>query len=224
MSTPKQVEKTTDVSLESLAQRVKELEIENQRKENRIEELEDALENEVKQRSMAVARVKGELVDQVDDEIEQLHQKIVSEQKVRSQHDSKIERKVSILAEETETDLTDTDVAGEDKIKRLLTNGPEDVVDRVYQVHHRARDLLEHAGEIGNVQNDKFGRRIMFTSPVVKERLGMVRNEELSTTEVKRVFEKVEELAADSPRKATKDFSGETNKLVINLDEGEAEA
>lgn len=85
-------------------------------------------------------------------------------------------------------------MAGDDKIQRLIQNGPEDVVDRVYEV-------LLHAGEWGQKSEDSFGKRITLKSPEVREKLELRRDESLQSKQVRDVFEKIVDLAADSPRK-----------------------
>jgi len=155
---------------------------------------------------------------------EEFTKEIRSEQQTRTSQDSMIERKVSMIAEETGVDLTDTDVAGEDKIKRLLQYGPEDVADRVYEVHHRARETLAHAGDWGTTSDDKFGKRIQLKAPEVKERLELTRGETLQSKQVRDVFEKIAQLAADSPRKVKADTGGDgVNTLTIHLTEDEVE-
>ncbi|WP_435064170.1 hypothetical protein [Halobaculum sp. EA56] len=58
----------------------------------------------------------------------------------------------------------------------------------------------------------------------MKERLGLARGESLTSTAIRRVFEKLEELAADSPRKVTADTGGTgENRLVIYLTDTEVQ-
>ncbi|SEP28768.1 hypothetical protein SAMN04487948_13416 [Halogranum amylolyticum] len=159
---------------------------------------------------------RGPILDYLQDVVhtEDLH----AEQQTRSKHDAKLERKLAMIADETDVELTDTAIAGEDKLQRLLTYGPEDIADRVYNVHHRARDVLAHATSWGQRTRDKFGERVVMSARTVKEKLGLKRDETLSSTEVRRVFEKLEQLAADSPRRVRAITGGsKTNKLVISL-------
>ncbi|WP_435065050.1 hypothetical protein [Halobaculum sp. EA56] len=114
--------------------------------------------------------------------------------------------------------------ASEDRLTRLLKYGPSDITDRVYAVHHRCRDLLSHLGEWGTRANDAYGCRITVTAATVKEKLGLKRDEQLSSTEVRRVFEKLEALASDSPRKVVADTGGRgRNRLVVYLTDEEAQ-
>lgn len=56
----------------------------------------------------------------------------------------------------------------------------------------------------------------------MKERLSLARNEQLSSTEVRRVFQKLEALAAGSPRKVVADTGGrDQNRLVVYLTDAE---
>ena len=110
--------------------------------------------------------------------------------------------------------------ADEDTLTRLMKYGPSDITDRVYAVHNRARDLLSHIGEWGRTTNDVYGKRITITAPVVKEKLSLKRGEQLTSTEVRRIFEKLEALAADSPREVRADTGGRSqNRLLIRLPE-----
>ena len=116
---------------------------------------------------------------------------------------AKLHRKLHSVADAAglSDQATTEDAAHEDKLNRLLRYGPSDVTDTVYAVHNRARDLLEHAGDWGQRASDSLGTRITLTASAVKERLSLKRGESLSSTEVRRVFEKLEALARDSPRK-----------------------
>lgn len=153
---------------------------------------------------------------------EELRQDLINEQKVRSRSDATIERKVQALAKEVDVDLQDADVAGEDKIVRLLKHGPEDITDRVYTVHERARDVLEHAGDWGQKAQDSFGARITLRSTDVRENLELKRNEDLQPKQIRDVFEKIADLAQDSPRKVRVGKSQDgVNQLVIYLTDEE---
>ncbi|QIO25523.1 hypothetical protein [Haloarcula sp. JP-L23] len=149
-----------------------------------------------------------------------LREDLISEQKTRSRQDSQLLRKINTVADAAEADVDDVDVAGGDKIQRLIRNGPEDVADRVYEVHERAREVLLHAGDWGHKAQDKFGKRITLKSPEVREKLELRRDESLQSKQVRDVFEKIVELAADSPRKAktTKTDDG-IRVLIIHLEQ-----
>lgn len=156
------------------------------------------------------------------EDAEELRQDIINEQKARSRADGAIERQVQTLADEVGVDIKDTDVAGEDKIGRLMKHGPEDITDRVYPVHERARDVLNHANEWGQNASDSFGARIGLRSTRVRENLELKRNEKLQPKQVRDVFEKIVELAEDSPRKVRMQKSHDgVNQLVIYLTDEE---
>ncbi|QZP38263.1 hypothetical protein [Halobaculum magnesiiphilum] len=134
---------------------------------------------------------------------------------------TRLRRVVDAIAEKVDLD-TSSPLGGatEDTLTRLLKHGPSDITDRVYAVHHRARDVLSHIGDWGTTTNDAYGRRITISAPVVKEKLSLKRDEQLSSTEVRRIFEKLEALAADSPRDVTADTGGRSqNRLMIALSE-----
>jgi len=90
-----------------------------------------------------------------------------------------------------------------DKIARLVKIGPDDIVDQVYPVHERARVLLENLPDWGTAISDSLGQRLQITAPTAAEMVGLARAENVSSEQIKRVFEKIDELAADSPRKVS---------------------
>ena len=59
----------------------------------------------------------------------------------------------------------------------------------------------------------------MLNSPTVAERLQDRLDEQLTTTEIKRVFAKIESWGRDSPRRVSKNLSGAVNKLLISLED-----
>ena len=134
---------------------------------------------------------------------------------------TRIRRIVESVADSVGIDTEDAlGGAEEDTLTRLMKYGPSDITDRVYAVHNRARDLLSHIGEWGRTTNDVYGKRITITAPVVKEKLSLKRGEQLTSTEVRRIFEKLEALAADSPREVRADTGGRSqNRLLLRLPE-----
>ncbi|MXR40475.1 hypothetical protein GRX01_03805 [Halobaculum sp. WSA2] len=143
----------------------------------------------------------------------------------RQRHETtRLRRIVESVADSVGIDTDDTlGGADEDRITRLLKYGPRDITDRVYAVHHRCRDLLSHLGKWGKTATDAYGRRITITAATVKEKLGLKRDEQLTSTEVRRVFEKLESLASDSARKVVADTGGRgRNRLVVYLTDEEA--
>lgn len=196
-----------------LCTRVARLEAELAEKNTRIDALEDelaaeretraeAIRNEQIQRTQIVQKAKSDL----QDEISALREDLVDEQKTRSRSDALIEKRVTHLADELDTDVDDIAIA-EDKLVRLLRRGPDDIADRVYPVHERARELLIHATDWGSVVNDENGRRLVFLAPDVKPYLEARFDRTFSTSEVERVFGKLAEIAEDSPRRVRKDKS-----------------
>ena len=159
------------------------------------------------------------------DEAADIRQDLVNEQKARSRADGTLERQIQTLADEVDVDLKDADVAGEDKIVRLMKYGPDDITDRVYPVHERARDVLAHAGEWGNKAQDAYGARIGLRATRVRKHLESHRNENLQSKQVRDVFEKIVELAEDSPRKVRMEKSHDgVNQLILYLTDEEVEA
>lgn len=152
--------------------------------------------------------------------IADLRQDLVNEQKTRSREDSQLRRKVNEVADAAGVDVEDADVTGQDKIQRMIVNGPDDVADRVYKVHERARDVLLHAGDWGHNAQDAYGKRITLKGPKVREMLEAERNESLQSKQVGDVFSKIVELAADSPRKAKTTTNDDGIRVLrIHLDQ-----
>lgn len=163
-----------------------------------------AIRDEQIQRTQIVQNAKSDLRD----EISALREDLVDEQKTRSRADALVEKRVTHLADELDVDADDAVVAT-DKLVRLLRRGPDDVVDRVYPVHERARELLVHATDWGSLVSDENGRRLVFLAPETKPYLEARFDRTFSTSEVERVFTKLVELGADSPRRVRKDKSRE---------------
>jgi len=168
----------------------------------------------------------GCLIDQLCGEsgsgpIADLEDDVVEEQKQRSMSESRLRKEINVVAEKAGVDVTDSDLVGEDKITRVMRDGPQAVESTVYPVHERACEVLRNVDRWGTLTSDKFGKRFTLKSPTVSDRLQDSRGETLSTTEVKRVFAKIEKWAQDSPRRVTKDFSGDVNQLLIALDQEE---
>ncbi|WP_327054026.1 hypothetical protein [Halomicrococcus gelatinilyticus] len=163
---------------------------------------EAAIRDEQIQRTQIVQNAK----DDLREDIEALRSDLVDEQKTRSRADALVEKRVTHLADELDVAVDDA-VAAEDKLVRLLRRGPDDVVDRVYPVHERARELLVHATVWGSLVADENGRRLVFVAPEVKPYLAARFDRTFSTSEVERVFTKLVDLGADSPRRVRKDKS-----------------
>lgn len=159
----------------------------------------EAIRDEQIQRTQIVQNAKSDL----QDEISTLREDLVDEQKTRSRSDALIEKRVTHLTDELDTDVDDVAIAG-DKLVRLLRRGPDDIADRVYPVHERARELLIHAADWGSVVSDENGRRLVFLAPDVKPYLEARFDRTFSTSEVERVFVKLAEIAEDSPRRVRK--------------------
>ncbi len=166
----------------------------------------------------------GCLIDQLCGESESgpianLEADIVEEQKQRSIVESRLRKEINCVADKAGVDVTDSDVVGDDKITRVMRDGPQAVESTVYPVHERACEVLRNIDRWGTRTTDKFGDRFVLKSPTVAERLQDRRNEQLTTTEIKRVFSKIESWSQDSPRRVSKDFDGAVNKLLISLED-----
>lgn len=222
--------------LEALEDRVDELESENK-------ELRDELQRERETRKALIeaksnttddislgsvfiaGRPVGSMVEGLDDatdtladEIDEVDAKIDEEQQNRGQQDAKLRRRIAALAEKAGVEIHESDILGDDKITRVLKHGVEDVEGNPGDTDRRAQAVLRNIGKWGQTANDAHGKRLLITSPTVVDRLDDYRDEQLATSQVKRVFWKIEEWGADSPRSVSADFSGDVNKLKIELD------
>ena len=230
--------------LQEKDEQITELEDELEEKDERINELEVKVnikhERKIESLNTAVAgdglgtveyqdefiQEHGCIIDQLCGEVDSgpiadLEDDVVEEQKQRSIVESRLRKEINVVAEKAGVDVTDSDVVGDDKITRVMRDGPQAVESTVYPVHQRACEVLRNIDRWGTKTSDKFGKRFVLRSPTVSERLQDSRGEDLSTTEVKRVFAKIEKWAQDSPRRVTKDFSGDVNQLLISLDQEE---
>jgi len=160
----------------------------------------------------------GTLPQQLEAEVSELEDQIDEEQQNRGQQDAKLRRRIAALAEKAGIEIHESDILGDDKITRVLKHGVDDVESKPGTTDYRAQDVLRKIGKWGQKANDAHGKRILITSPTVVDRLADYRGEQLATSQVKRVFEKIEEWGADSPRSVSADFSGDVNKLKIELE------
>jgi len=167
-----------------------------------------------------------EMQDTVEDleegseSVGEIREDLINEQKTRSQADSRILRRINAVADAADVEVEEADIVHEDKIKRMIANGCDDVVDRVHKVHERAREVLLHAGDWGTKIEDTHGKRITLKSPEVREKLELRRDEKLQSKQVGDVFDKIVQLAEDSPRKAKTTKNGDGIRVLrIHLEE-----
>lgn len=215
--------------VEDLAERVETLEDENERLRERAEqaekaaklakstafELEDAVTGDTGSFAAAqIAESEGPVLDRLDDleetrelvsgvrgDVDELQEDLEDERKTRSNHDTQIERRINAVAEKADVEVSAADLARDDKLAQLLSVGPDAITDRVYAVHRRARALLEDPREWGDAIEDKNGKRVVYTAPGVRPLLDTKFGRSFTTSEIARIFAKVEELAEDSPRR-----------------------
>lgn len=211
-------------------ERIAELEVKvNVRHDRRIALLDEILfgtEDGILDHQDEFVKQHGAVLDQLSGHVDSgpiadLKDEIVEEQKQRSMAESRLRKEINVTAEKAGVDVTDSDLVGEDKITRVMRDGPQAVESTVYPVHERACEVLRNIDRWGTLTSDKFGKRFVLKSPTVSDRLQDSRGEALSTTEVKRVFAKIEAWAKDSPRRVSKDFSGDVNQLLISLEHEE---
>lgn len=219
--------------VEDLASRVSELEDENQQLRERVSELESQptvewqgnknaagslwvddypLGKAVKRHGERLTELEPiedhiedarEVAEDASEDAADVQENIREEQKTRSQQDTRIERRINAVAEKAGVEVTDADLTEDDKLTQLLSVGVDAVTDRVFDVHHRARALLQNPREWGDVTEDANGVRVVYRAPDVRPYLEAQFNQSFSSSQISRVFSKIEELAGDSPRRVT---------------------
>lgn len=196
-----------------------------EQQETQIEELQNDLQAERKARKQAEEDLKKERTQQiarakadVREDVQELYDTVQTEQQTRSQADARLKQRLNDFADEADIEITDADLIAKDKLVRLVQQGPDAITDRVYPVHERAKVLLEHADDWGTVVSDANGQRVVYTAPEVRPFLNAYFNRSFASSELKRVFEKIEDLAAISPRtvRVDKNQAGE-HRLVVQL-------
>lgn len=148
-----------------------------------------------------------------------LEDEIEGEKRERSIADAKLEQRVGRLADAADIDVDDSDMMGDDKIRTAMRDGAKAVENTVYPSHERAVDLLRNIDDVGTHASDTYGRRFTVDTPAAKEFFRVHSGENLASSQIKRVFEKIEDWGADSPRRVTADSSGDTNRLKIHLEQ-----
>lgn len=163
-----------------------------------------------------------EVIEQCDPTaIEELQTTLTDECDRLAAEDAKLRRELNLLADAVDVEVTEADVLGDDKIIRVMRNGPEAVETTVNPVDRRAAAVLRNIDRWGQLTSDAYGDRFVVTAGEAKDRLQDARNESLASVQIKRVFEKLEAWGADSPRTVRADCSGEQNRLVIEITDAE---
>lgn len=225
-----------------LKQRVTALEEENEQKDERIAELERELENERQTRENLISTpaddenvepggvfIAGKPIfnmfdsrfreiESYGDDIDELGQKIRKEQEKRGSDDAYLQKQLTAIAEKAGVEVQDSDIMGDDKIRRAMKNGAADVESNPNDTDERAVALLRNIDRWGKGVSDKNGKRFVLTAPEVMERFEDARDENLQTVQVNRVFDKIEEWSQDSPRHVATDYSGNTNRLAVFIE------
>lgn len=167
------------------------------------------------------------LKNRVDEEVDDLRQRVVDEEQTRAKEDGKVRRRLSHVEDEigiSPPDAVAFEEGGEDakhlsQLERLIRHGPDAVTDgRVYPVHERAREIALHFGEWGKKITDANGKRIRLRSKKddLKTHLQDVEGERLRWEQVYRALEKLDELADGSALKLVEGEKDE-GKYVLEL-------
>ena len=152
-----------------------------------------------------------------------IHDEIAEERDQRGQEVAMVRRRIGAVADEADVEIDNADLMGDDKIRRAMRDGPDAVESTVYSSHERAVELLRKVNDVGTLATDSYGRRFTVNTPQAQEFFRTRNDDRLSTNQIKRVFQKIEDWGSDSPRKVNADFSGDTNKLVIYIESEEME-
>ena len=91
--------------------------------------------------------------------------------------DAKLRGELTLLAEAVDIEVTDVDVRGDDKIVRVMRNGPEAVGTIINPVDRRAAAVLRNIDRWGTLISDAYGDRFVITASVAKDRLQDARDE-----------------------------------------------
>lgn len=159
----------------------------------------------------------GELATE---KLSELQRELREEQRKRGSDDTKIRRRLSHVEDETGVNPDGAETG--DKITEINRNGPGAVTNRVTSKYERAATLIQSGfdDDAGNDWADRVsdsrGKRLVFKSSTVRPLLSEREDGRLQTVQVRRAFETIEDLAADSPRrvKLTKTDDGE-NRLAV---------
>ncbi|WP_129113885.1 hypothetical protein [Halegenticoccus tardaugens] len=157
---------------------------------------------------------------------EQLTEDLRQEQITRTKADAQIRARLSQCEDDLgiqKPDALSTEQGGEDaqhlsKLERFIRHGAEAVVDRVYPVHERAREIALHFGEWGTKISDANGKRVRLCSKKdkLKTHLEAAFGQRFQWVEVYRAIEKLAELAHGSPLQCKRGQQSE-GKYVLEL-------
>lgn len=133
---------------------------------------------------------------------------------------AKNRRRINILAEDA--GLDPERALERDKIGALL-EGPSEVNEEGVMATERAHDILMNAPRWGTQMGHKGVQCLRLVGPEVTTHLSDLRDESLQSVQVKRAFQKLADLGADSPRVVdhTKNNRTENRVLFLQLDQEE---
>lgn len=144
-----------------------------------------------------IAEVKQQAAE--TSEVEDVRDDVADARERYSKQAAMLQKRFTALENEIEIDTMDL-VTEDDHISRFIANGPEDVFPRVYKKHRRARKMLMNASDWGDPVDDQLGKRVVFKASTVKPFLKTEYDRSFNSTEVKRIFEVVDELGEMSSR------------------------
>lgn len=210
----KQVYRDLVKMVNGLQERVKDLEDENSELHARIREKDeriDALEVELQESIQQQASDRARMVSSVREDIADVEKSLEDERETRARSQAKLRKRVSHLASEAGVEIDEDALSEDDKLVRLVRNGPEDVVTNPRKNAQRAYDLLTEINnsDYAHTAQTKQGSVAVFKSttvrPLLKERYDM----DFNSSQIARVFAKVEDIGAESPRRVEHDKTTE---------------
>lgn len=153
--------------------------------------------------------------------IERLGSRLQEEQKMRTQADALIRKEVDVLANEADVDLTDAEMVEQDNISRIRAAGLAEVVNGTpTRSQERAEALLANLEDVGtHTTKATIGSGYRVTVNEATEFLADEFDVELWSSQVKRVFEEIEDWAGTSPRAVRLTKSDNKNVLFIQTRE-----
>jgi len=180
-------------------------------KDQRIDDLEEQLEESIEQQASDRAQMIGSVREDVDD----IEEQIEDEHQTRARSEAKLRKRVSHLGAKAGVEIDEQALSANDKLVRLVRHGPEDVVTNPRKNAERARDLLREIdnSDYAHTAQTKQGPVAVFKSTTVRPLLEERYDMDLNSSQIDRIFEKIEEIGAASPRRVEHDKTTEQTEF-----------
>lgn len=157
----------------------------------------------------------SELAGQAD-AIDDVQAELRAEQQTRSQADSQIRARLTLVQDAIDADVDESRLVEQDKLARIIKNGVQDVVSSPSARQERAEDILLRMSDWGTRQSDQNGDRVVFYAKDVRDHMrDRYGTSTIQSTQVQRAFDALVEFAADSPRRVKKRKNDGRVQLVV---------